>query len=148
MEKSVFVHPWTLKIYQVEGTVLVSVRIFVNKMNTYRLRRWNVRTTTCRVVNCFSNIARVKYSIVTSHLHLHRLNIKNLWCFSNVVVSNIGLCHLTCYSKIITFTASIKTSFRVLRANGAIKTFISLWISAWSQFIHYNVSRIFVHNVT
>ena len=30
----------TLKIYQVEGTVLVSVRIFVNKINTYRLKRW------------------------------------------------------------------------------------------------------------
>ena len=25
--------------YQVEGTVLVSVRIFVNKINTYRLKR-------------------------------------------------------------------------------------------------------------
>ena len=30
----------TSKIYQVEGTVLVSVRIFVNKINTYRLKRW------------------------------------------------------------------------------------------------------------
>ena len=27
----------TSQIYQVEGTVLVSVRIFVDKMNTYRL---------------------------------------------------------------------------------------------------------------
>ena len=36
MEKSVYVHPGTLKIYQVEGKVLVSVRIFANKMNTYR----------------------------------------------------------------------------------------------------------------
>ena len=70
MWKSVCVHPWTLKIYQVEGTVLVSVRIFDNKMNTYRLKRWNVRTT-CKAVNCFSNSARVKYSIVTSHLHLY-----------------------------------------------------------------------------
>ena len=34
MWKSVCVHPWTLKLYQVEGTVLVSVRIFVNKLNT------------------------------------------------------------------------------------------------------------------
>ena len=30
----------TSKICQVEGTVLVSVRIFVNKINTYRLKRW------------------------------------------------------------------------------------------------------------
>ena len=30
----------TSKIWQVEGTVLVSVRIFVNKINTYRLKRW------------------------------------------------------------------------------------------------------------
>ena len=28
-----------LKTYQVEGTVLVSVRIFVNKMNSYRLKK-------------------------------------------------------------------------------------------------------------
>ena len=56
----------TLKTYQVEGTVLISVRIFVNKINTYRLKR-------CKAVNCFSYIARVKYSIVTSHLHLHLL---------------------------------------------------------------------------
>ena len=27
--------------------------------------------TTCKAVNCFSNVSRVKYSIVTSHLHLH-----------------------------------------------------------------------------
>ena len=31
--------PQTLKIYLDEGTGLVSVRIFVNKMNTYRLKR-------------------------------------------------------------------------------------------------------------
>ena len=37
--------PWTLKIYQVEVAVLVSVRIFVDKMNTYRLKRWNIPTT-------------------------------------------------------------------------------------------------------
>ena len=30
----------TTKIYQVEGTILVSVRNFVNKINTYRLKRW------------------------------------------------------------------------------------------------------------
>ena len=29
----------TLKIYQVEGTILALVRIFVNKINTYRLNR-------------------------------------------------------------------------------------------------------------
>ena len=40
------------------------------KMNTYRLKRWNVWTT-CKALNCFQNIARVKCSIVTSHLHLH-----------------------------------------------------------------------------
>ena len=28
----------TLKIHQVEGTVLISVRIFVNKINSYRLK--------------------------------------------------------------------------------------------------------------
>ena len=30
----------TSKIYQVEGTILVSFRIFVNKIYTYRLKRW------------------------------------------------------------------------------------------------------------
>ena len=30
----------TSKTYQVERTVLVSVRIFVNKINTYHLKRW------------------------------------------------------------------------------------------------------------
>ena len=30
----------TSEIYQVEGTVLVSVRTFVNKVNTLRLKRW------------------------------------------------------------------------------------------------------------
>ena len=72
MRKSVCVHLWTLKLYQVEGTVLVSVRIFFNKMNTYRLKRWNIWTI-CKAVTCFSNIARVKYSIEASHLHLHLL---------------------------------------------------------------------------
>ena len=38
MWKSMCVHHWTLKIVEVEWTVLVSVRIFVNKMNTYRLK--------------------------------------------------------------------------------------------------------------
>ena len=59
-----------LKIYknQVEGTVLVSVRILINKIHTYRLKRW---WTTCKAVNCFSNIARVQYLLVISHLHLH-----------------------------------------------------------------------------
>ena len=31
-------HPWMLEIYQVEGTVLVPARIFVNKVNTHRLK--------------------------------------------------------------------------------------------------------------
>ena len=44
------------------------------------LKRMILRTT-CKAVNCFSNVARVKYSIVTSHLHLHLLLIhyKNLY---------------------------------------------------------------------
>ena len=46
------VYSWTLKIYQV-------FTIFLNKTNTYRLRRWNVWTT-CKAVNFFSNIACVK----------------------------------------------------------------------------------------
>ena len=31
------------------------------------------RTDTCNAVNCFSNFARVEYSIMTSHLDLHLL---------------------------------------------------------------------------
>ena len=61
----------TSKIYQFEVTVLVSVRIFVNKLNTYRLKKMMMRTT-CKAVNCYSNVARVKYLIGTSNLHLHR----------------------------------------------------------------------------
>ena len=34
------------------------------------LKKMIIRTT-CKAVNCFSNVARVKYSIVISHLHLH-----------------------------------------------------------------------------
>ena len=30
-----------------------------------------IRRTTCKATNCFSIVARVKYSIVISHLHLH-----------------------------------------------------------------------------
>ena len=56
----------TLKIYQVEEKVLVSVRIFVNEINTYRLKKM-ILWTMCKAVNFFSNIARVKYLIVTSH---------------------------------------------------------------------------------
>ena len=63
MWKLVCVQPWTLKMYQVEGTV--SVRIFV-KVNTYRLKRWNIWTTG-KALNCFLNTACVKYPIVTSH---------------------------------------------------------------------------------
>ena len=56
MWKSACVHPWTLKLYQIEGTVLVLNRRFVNKMNS-----------TCKAVNCFLNSARVNdYSILTS----------------------------------------------------------------------------------
>ena len=62
----------TSKIYQFEVTVLVSVRIFVNKLNTYRLKKMMMRTT-CKAVNCYSNVARVKYLIGTSNLHLHLL---------------------------------------------------------------------------
>ena len=35
------------------------------------LKKMMIRTT-CKAVNCFSNVARVKYLIVTSYLHLHR----------------------------------------------------------------------------
>ena len=35
-----------------------------------------ITRTTCKAVNCFSNVARVKYSIVTSHLHLHLLLLR------------------------------------------------------------------------
>ena len=38
--KSIWCDLLTLKIHQVEGTVLVSVRIFLNKIITYRLKRW------------------------------------------------------------------------------------------------------------
>ena len=38
--KLIWCDPLTSKIYQVEGKVLVSVLIFVNKINTYRLKRW------------------------------------------------------------------------------------------------------------
>ena len=38
--KLIWCDPLTLKICKVEGTVLVSVRIFVNKIDTYRLKRW------------------------------------------------------------------------------------------------------------
>lgn len=46
---SVFVYPWTLKVYQVGGQVLVMSRpcdTFVKKMNTYpyQLKRWRVWT--------------------------------------------------------------------------------------------------------
>ena len=34
------------------------------------LKKMIIRTT-CKAVNCFSNAAHVKYSIVTSRLHLH-----------------------------------------------------------------------------
>ena len=34
------------------------------------LKKMIIRTT-CKAVDCFSNVARVSYLIVTSHLHLH-----------------------------------------------------------------------------
>ena len=52
----------TSKIYEVEGTLLVSVRIFVHKINTYHLKD--------------DNTDRVKYWIVTWHLHLHLLLVR------------------------------------------------------------------------
>ena len=82
MVKSVFVHSWTLKIYHVEGTVLVSVRIFVNKMNTYRFKRWKVRTT-CKAVNFFSNIARDKYLIYT---YIYFYYVGKFW--TNILPTN------------------------------------------------------------
>ena len=39
------------------------------------LKKMIIRTT-CKAVNCFSNVARVKYSIVTSRLHLHLLLLR------------------------------------------------------------------------
>ena len=36
------------------------------------LQKMIIRTT-CKAVNCFSSVARVKYSMVTSHLHKHLL---------------------------------------------------------------------------
>ena len=64
------VHPWTLKYIK-------SKEQFWSR-SAYRLKRWNVRTT-CKAVNCFSNIACVKYSIVTSHLHLHLHQLLLSW---------------------------------------------------------------------
>ena len=69
--KLIWCNPLTSKMYQVQGTVLVSVRIFVDKINTYYLKDNN--TDHVQGCHCFSNIACVKYSIVTSHLHLHLL---------------------------------------------------------------------------
>ena len=51
----------TSKIYQVEGTVFVSVLIFVNKTNTYRLKRWQYRpraklSIVSRMLRVFKNI--------------------------------------------------------------------------------------------
>ena len=69
--KLIWCNPLTSKMYQVQGTVLVSVRIFVDKINTYYLKDNN--TDHVQSCHCFSNIACVKYSIVTSHLHLHLL---------------------------------------------------------------------------
>ena len=54
------------------------------------------------------------------------LNIKGFQCFSNVVITKVGLCYPTCDAEVITFTAPIKTCFRVLRTDSAVKTFISL----------------------
>ena len=59
-----------LKIYQVEGTVLVSVRIKSTKKHI-PLKKMMDHVQSCQY--CLSNIARVKYSIVTSHLRLHLL---------------------------------------------------------------------------
>ena len=39
------------------------------------LKKMIIRTT-CKAVNCFSNVARVKYSIVTSRLNLHLLLLR------------------------------------------------------------------------
>ena len=68
----------TSKINQVEGAVLIPVLIFFNKVNTYRLEKMIIRTT-CKAVNFFSNVARVKYSLVTSRLRLHLHLLLLLW---------------------------------------------------------------------
>ena len=50
-----------------------------------------------------------------------RLNIKGFQCFSNVVITKVGLCYPTCDAEVITFTASIKTW--VLRTDSAVNPF-------------------------
>ena len=44
---------------------------FCQQIKHIPLKKMMIRTT-CKAVNYFSNVARVKYLIVTSHLHLHR----------------------------------------------------------------------------
>ena len=51
---------------------------------------------------------------------------KGLQCFSKVVITKVGLCWPTCDAEVITFTTPINMCFRVLRADSAVKTFISL----------------------
>ena len=45
---------------------------FCQQIKHIPLKKMMMIRTTCKAVNCFSNVARVKYLIVTSHLHLHR----------------------------------------------------------------------------
>ena len=45
------------------------------QQNKHILLKKMIIRITCNGVNCFSNIARVKYSILTSHLHLHLLSL-------------------------------------------------------------------------
>ena len=85
MWKSPCVHPEMLKVYHVQGTVLVSVCIFVNKMDTYWLKRWNLQTT-CKAVNCFSNIAHVKYQMVTFHIRRkNSINSQSAFCAKSTI---------------------------------------------------------------
>ena len=50
-----------------------------------------------------------------------KLNIKGFQCFSNVVITKVGLCYPTRDAEVITFTTPIKTCFRVLRTDSAVK---------------------------
>ena len=45
---------------------------FCQQIKHIPLKKMMMIRTTCKAVDCFSNVARVKYLIVTSHLHLHR----------------------------------------------------------------------------
>ena len=59
-----------------------------------------------------------------------RLNIKGFQCFSNVFITNVGLCYTTCDPEVITFTAPIK---RVL---GFLELIVLFRLSFCCEFAH------------